>query len=149
MPIYGLRAARDGRGERKGKSGCCQVAEIPARKLKRGRRKNKVGQKNLWLNFGRILQKRSRRNFLKEFPSFTVITNTRRQWQNLIYNFVDPSAERCFAFYVKIGKTFSGIGRTFFMYWLENNFETWQHWHQHTHITHSNSRVLSASLAKW
>jgi hypothetical protein len=45
-------------------------------------------------------QKRGRRNFLKEFPSFTVMTNTQRQWKKFVHNFVDPSAERCFAFYV-------------------------------------------------
>jgi hypothetical protein len=39
--------------------------------------------------------------------------NTQRQWQNLFYNFVDPSTERCFAFYVKIGRTFARIGRIF------------------------------------
>jgi hypothetical protein len=33
----------------------------------------------------------------------------------------------------KIGQTFFKIGQTFFVYWLENNFGTWQHWQQHTH----------------
>jgi hypothetical protein len=36
-------------------------------------------------------------------------------------------------FVAEIGRTFSRIGQTFFMYWPENNFGTWQHWQQHTH----------------
>jgi hypothetical protein len=35
---------------------CCQVAEIPAKKLKKGRGK-KVGRKNSWPKFGRMLPK--------------------------------------------------------------------------------------------
>jgi hypothetical protein len=29
--------------------------------------------------------------------------------------------------WLKISRTFSRIGRTFFMYWPENSFGTWQH----------------------
>jgi hypothetical protein len=35
--------------------------------------------------------------------------------------------------WLKIGRIISRIGRTFFMYWPENNFGTWQNWQQHTH----------------
>ncbi len=107
------------------------MPEIPAKKLKRGQRKKKLAGRNC----GRILaefcqkwQKRGRIHFLKNFLLLQVMKNAQRQWQNFIYNFVDPSAERCFAFYVKIGRTFARIGWHFFMYWPENNFGTWQHW---------------------
>jgi hypothetical protein len=45
---------------------CCQVAEIPAKKLKKGRGK-KVGWKNSWPKFGRMLPKGTEKNFLKKF----------------------------------------------------------------------------------
>jgi hypothetical protein len=37
-------------------------------KAQKGSEKKKVGWKNLYPNFGKILQKRGRRNILKEFP---------------------------------------------------------------------------------
>ncbi len=49
-------------------SQCCQVAEIPAKKLKRGRRK-----KNLWPNFGGFYQKLAEKGpqkIFKKVPYF-------------------------------------------------------------------------------
>jgi hypothetical protein len=60
---------------------CCQVAEIPAKKLKRGREK-KIWPEELvaefWLNFTESGRKGA------EIPYFTLRTNTQRQRQNLI-----------------------------------------------------------------
>jgi hypothetical protein len=58
------------------------VAEIPAKKLKRGQRKKNFAGRiygRIMAEFRQKWQKRGRRNFLKEFPSFTVMTNTQRQ----------------------------------------------------------------------
>ncbi len=44
-------------------------------KSSKGAGEKKVGWKNLWLNFGQILQRRGQRNFWKEFPS----------WQNFFH----------------------------------------------------------------
>ena len=47
----------------------CQVAEIPAKKLKRGRRKKKICGRIL-ADFTKKWQKRGRRKFSKEVPYF-------------------------------------------------------------------------------
>jgi hypothetical protein len=48
----------------------------------------------------------------------------------------------------KIDQTFSIIGQTFFMYWPENNFGTWQHWQQHTYTWQKLSTVCFISQIK-
>jgi hypothetical protein len=55
-------------------------------KAQKGPKKNKVGRKNLWLNFGRILPKvaeKDRRIFSKEIPYLTVLTHFQRQRKTL------------------------------------------------------------------
>ena len=47
---------------------CCQVAEIPAKKLKRGHKKKISGQ--ILADFTKNRQKRGRRKFSKEVPYF-------------------------------------------------------------------------------
>ncbi len=52
---------------------CCQVAEIPAKKLKRGRRKKKLAERicgRILADFIKKWQKRGRRKFSKEVPYF-------------------------------------------------------------------------------
>jgi hypothetical protein len=52
------------------------------RKAQKGPEKKKFGRKNLWPNYGRISSKvaeKGPRNFLKEFPAFTVMTSTQRR----------------------------------------------------------------------
>jgi hypothetical protein len=52
---------------------CCQVAEIPAKKLKRGRRKKKLAERicgRILADFTKKWQKRGRKKFLKEVPYF-------------------------------------------------------------------------------
>jgi hypothetical protein len=39
---------------------------------------------------------------------------------------MDPLTKGCIDVFVKVDD-FSKIGRTFFLYWPENNFGTWQH----------------------
>jgi hypothetical protein len=49
------------------------VAEIPAKKLKRGRRKKSLPKEfvaEFWLNFTKKWQKRGRRKFSNEVPYF-------------------------------------------------------------------------------
>jgi hypothetical protein len=58
---------------------CCQVAEIPARKLKKGpRKKDLVGRVRgrILAEFFKKWQKRVQRKCSKEIPYFTVMTNT-------------------------------------------------------------------------
>jgi hypothetical protein len=45
---------------------CCQVAEIPAKELKRGREK-KVGRKNSWLKFGQMFPRVAEKGLKKIF----------------------------------------------------------------------------------
>jgi hypothetical protein len=52
---------------------CCQVAEIPAKKLKRGRRKKKLAERicgRIVADFTKKWQKKGRRKFSKEVPYF-------------------------------------------------------------------------------
>ena len=52
---------------------CCQVAEIPAKKLKWGRRKKRWPKEfvaEFWLNFTKKWQKSGRRKFSTEVPYF-------------------------------------------------------------------------------
>jgi hypothetical protein len=56
---------------------CCQVAEIPAKKLKRGLGK-KVGRKNLWPNFAKSCRKGAEENLLKKF--LTLLSETKAKF---------------------------------------------------------------------
>jgi hypothetical protein len=97
------------------KNGGCPEAVLSGgrnsgQKLKRAQRK-KVGRKNLWPNFAIKEPKK-----LFERISFFYSNDKHSETMTTFnYNFVDLSAERCFSFYVKIGRTFSRIGRTFFL----------------------------------
>jgi hypothetical protein len=68
---------------------CCQVAEIPAKKLKRGREK-KIWPEELvaefLAEFYRKWQKRDRNS---------LFYSTQRQTQNLIFISIGPRVERC------------------------------------------------------
>jgi hypothetical protein len=65
---------------------------------------------------GRILQKRQKRGrskFCKEVLYFSVMKNTQRQRQNLIFISIDPWAERCIDVFVKLAELFPNLAGLF------------------------------------
>jgi hypothetical protein len=67
---------------------CCQVAEIPAKKFKRGRGKRKLAGRIHGRNLAKCYQKwqkRGQRKFSKEILSFTEMTKTQKQRQSSIF----------------------------------------------------------------
>ncbi len=91
------------------------MAEISAKKLKGGRGE-KVGRKNLWPQFDRILPKaaeKGQKKIFKRVPCFTVMTNTQRQRQNLILISIFPWAERCTDVSVKLAEHFLRLAELF------------------------------------
>ncbi len=109
---------------------CCQEAEISAKKLIRSRGKIKLAGRicsRILAEFYQKRQKRGQRIFSKEDPYLMVLTHFQRQRNNFNYitTFrIDPLCMLNWRF-CQIGTTFSKIGRTFLMYWPENNFKTW------------------------
>jgi hypothetical protein len=75
------------------------------RKAQKWPEKNKVGWKNLWLNF----TKRGRRKFSKEASYLSVLTNTLKLRHNFISFRIDPLTDTALIF--------CDIGRTFFQNW--------------------------------
>jgi hypothetical protein len=84
----------------------------------------KVRRKNLWSNFGRIFPKVAenclRKFSIKNVPFFPSMTNSQETDKILFELTLWLKA----AFFCEIGRTFSKIGRTFLIYWPENNFWT-------------------------
>jgi hypothetical protein len=71
-----------------------------SQKAQKGPEKTKVSWKNLWLNFGRILQKRGQINFFKEFPSWpnffhVFARNSFGTWQHWQQHTVHKATAEC------------------------------------------------------
>jgi hypothetical protein len=72
-------------------------------KAPKGPEKKKFGRKNLWPNYGRISPKvaeKGPKKFFERISCFYCNDKHSETIKKIFYNFIDPSAGRCFAFYV-------------------------------------------------
>jgi hypothetical protein len=99
------------------------VAEIPAKKLKRGRGK-KCWPEEFVAEFWPKFAEKGPKKFVERISFFYSYDKHSVTTPKFKYNFVDPSAERCFL--CENWPNFFQNWLNFFMYWPENNFESWQ-----------------------
>ncbi len=103
----------------------------------KGPRKNIVGRKNLWTNFGRILPKVAKKGpkniFFRSslFNGTDTLSETKKN-----FNFISNWPLECMLHW----RVFE-IGRIFLMYQPENNFGTWQHCRRKVEVSHLPSTI--------
>jgi hypothetical protein len=74
--------------------------------------KKRVGLKNSWPILPKVPEKGPKK-ISKEVPYFTVMTNTQRQRQNLIYISTDPWVERCIDIYITLPEHYPKLAELF------------------------------------